>query len=426
MDLIPEGAVLFAGVSGGADSVALLHILVRLGFHVTALHLHHGIRGTAADEDQRFVERLCAQLQIPLRTARTDVPALAAQQGLSTEMAARLARHTFFREVAAEANTAGAPLRFALGHHADDQLETFFLRAARGAGCGGLGGMRPYRKLAFTESADRPPGELHLIRPLLGIRCEALRAWLHQEQIEWREDATNRDETIPRNKVRHHLLPAFEQIHPGAADNLLRTMELLRNEDDYLSDAAPVDISLLPGLHPVQQRRTLRRWLLQQGAAADSQTIESVLRFASENNGSRTMDIEGLRLINEYGALRIEDGKASEPWSAWMTEGVGILHGPRCAAVSLDKVAGRTVIVRQPRPGDRMRPLDLAGSRKLQDLFTDMKIPRAQRAAWPVFECGGEIIWIPGGRIAQGWEVPVGAESALHLFAERSPGQEEN
>jgi tRNA(Ile)-lysidine synthase len=150
-NLIPEGAHVVAGVSGGADSVALLHILHRLGYQLTAAHLNHSIRGAEADGDEAFVKALCKKLGIKCVTAKTDVPALAKEKGISLEMAAREVRHEFFRSIISgfKFQVSGFPI--ALAHHADDQLETFFLRAARGTGPGGLSGMRSFQCLELSR-----------------------------------------------------------------------------------------------------------------------------------------------------------------------------------------------------------------------------------------------------------------------------------
>jgi tRNA(Ile)-lysidine synthase len=400
---IPEGTHVVVGVSGGADSVALLHILHRLGYSLTAAHLNHSIRGAEADGDEAFVKALCKKLGIKCVTAKTDVPALAKENGISLEMAAREARHDFFRSLKPEASS----LLIALAHHADDQLETFFLRAARGTGLGGLSGMKSFQTLEG----------LILVRPMLGIRRAEIIQWLEKEKIEWREDATNTDETISRNFIRHQLLPMFGKLNDRAAENLLRTMDILRDEDDHPEKAA--------------RRREIRDWLIAQGVTPTFDAVEQVVSFSEKTSGTQFLDLEGLRIVNEYGALRVEVGRAvpSAPLGRTarrsvptkkdirIEEGVGILRGPWCASVSLAKVAGRELTVRVAKPGDRMEPYGMEGSKKLQDIFTDLKIPKAQREQWPVVECGGEIIWLPGYRIARGWELSSDSEPALHLFS---------
>jgi tRNA(Ile)-lysidine synthase len=388
--LIPEGTRVVVGVSGGADSVALLHILHRLGYPLVAAHLNHRIRGAEADGDEQFVKGLCTKLGVECVTQKTDVPALAKEKGLSLEMAAREARHEFFRSLPPA--TCHLPPVIALAHHADDQLETFFLRAARGAGVTGLGGMRASQKLAAMQ----------LLRPMLGIRRAEIIQWLEKEKIDWREDASNTDETIPRNIVRRQILPVLGKLNDCAAENILRTMEILRDEEDHPERAA--------------RRREIRDWLIDQGVTPDFNSIERVIEFSAETSGSRSLDLEGLRIVNEYGVLKTADAESSLRFSIRMEESVGILRGPWCASVSLAKVAGRELIVRTARPGDRMEPYGMEGSKKLQDIFIDLKIPKAQREQWPVVECGGEIIWLPGYRIARGWELFSSTEPAMHLF----------
>jgi tRNA(Ile)-lysidine synthase len=403
-NLILEGAHIVVGVSGGADSVALLHILNRLGYSLTAAHLNHSIRGAEADGDEAFVKALCKKLGIKCVTTKADVPALAKEKGISLEMAAREARHDFFRSLTPNLKPQTSNLPIALAHHADDQLETFFLRAARGTGPSGLGGMRSSQKLAAMQ----------LLRPMLGIRRAEIVRWLEAEKIAWREDATNTDETIARNFVRRQLLPMFGKLNDRAAENLLRTMDILRDEEEFPEKAA--------------RRREVRDWLIEQGVTPTFDAVEQVIEFADGTDGSRSMDLEGLRIINEYGVLRTESGRGFQPLASGrmplpqkMTikteEGIGILRGPWCASVSLAKVAGRKVTIRVAKPGDRMEPYGMEGSKKLQDIFTDLKIPKAQREQWPVVECGGEIIWLPSYRIARGWELSSDSEPALHLFA---------
>lgn len=403
--LIPEGAQVIVGLSGGADSVALLHILNRLGVDVTAAHLNHGIRGAQADADEQFVKELCLQLGVQCVSKKTDVRALAKKEGISIEMAARHERHAFFKSF--------GDVRVALAHHADDQLETFFLRAARGSGPAGLGGMRFFQTLE----------NLTLVRPMLGIRRTEIFQWLESEGLEWREDASNSDETIPRNLVRHQILPILGKINPRAAENILRTMEILRAEEELWGHPLNSDISgnvRIQGLTPhaphAVERRAARDRLIELGVSPTFDAIKQFAAFSSRTDGTTYLDLEGVRLVNEYGKA----GRAvpGEPKMVRMKQGVGILRGKWEASVSLVKIAGREVTVRTPRSGDRMNPFGMAGSRKLQDIFTDLKIPLAQRAQWPVVECGGEIIWIPGYRIARGWELASDEEPALQLFCE--------
>ena len=390
-NLIPEGTRVIVGVSGGADSVALLHVLHRLGYSLMVAHLNHCIRGAEADADEQFVEDLCEKLGIECVTAKTDVPALAREKGISIEMAAREARHEFFRS---QVESQKSKVVVALAHHADDQLETFFLRAARGTGPIGLGGMRFFQPLE----------NLSICRPMLGIRRSEISRWLVDEGLEWREDASNADETIPRNRVRHQILPTLGKINERAAENILRTMEILRDEEERPEKAA--------------RRREARDQLIEFGVNPTFDAIEQFIGFASRTDGTTFLDLEGIRIVNEYGTLRVDAPSFPNSGKIRMEQGVGILRGKWEASVSLEKIAGREVTVRKAEPGDRMNPYGMEGSKKLQDIFTDLKIPKAQRAEWPVVECGGEIIWLPGYRIARSWELSSDTEPALLLFAD--------
>lgn len=385
--LLPEGSPFEVGVSGGADSVALLHVLQRLGLTIRVAHFNHCIRGAVADADEQFVIDLCASLKIACRTGRGDVPAQAAEQGISIEMAARDARHAFFRS---------GNSTICLAHHADDQLETFFLRSARGTSPAGLGGMSPVQQL----------GDLRLIRPLLGIRRAELIQWLKAEGLTWREDATNTDESIPRNLVRHQILPILSQINDRAAENILRAMQIVRDEQQQPELAAA--------------RRAARDRLFEFGVTPSFETVETFIAFAARSEGTTYLDLEGCRLINEYGVVRA-DAEAPAAATIQIHEGVGILSGPLQASISKAKLAGRKLVVRTPRPGDRMHPYGMTGSKKLKSIFADLKIPQRQRATWPLVTCGDEIVWVPGYRIARGWELSSPQDAALHLQKEIAP-----
>ena len=411
--LLAPGESVAVGVSGGADSVALLHLLHRLGYAVTAAHLHHGLR-PEADEDERFVRETAGRLGVPFLSKRADVPRRAREEGISVEMAARRERLAFFREIGAQT--------VALAHQADDQVETFLLRLLRGAGPEGLGGMRYERRF----------DGLRIVRPLLDVPRATLRAWLESEGLPWREDASNADERILRNRVRHTLLPLLERdFNPAVRRVILRTMRILREENEWLDRL----LETLPEREdaPIaERRRRLRRRLLDE-AEIDELPFEALERIieAAGKGGSRFVELPGgKRAAVEYGRVRIEETSAlpSAPprWRLTREEGFGIRrdHGkgpgvlPAEASFSAERMGDAAPRVRPVRPGDRFAPLGMDGTRKLQDILTDCKVPRARRSRVPVVECCGEIIWVPGYRIARGWELPDPAAPAVHLRIE--------
>lgn len=408
--LIPAGAKVVVGVSGGADSVALLHALHQLNIPVTVAHLNHRLRGAESDADEQFVRELAKTLGLPVAVKSVEVQALANSGGLSLEMAARQARHAFFAEF-------GAAAVVALAHHADDQVETFLLKLARGAGPDGLGGM----------PAARQVGPLRLIRPMLEIpRTEIIR-WLQANGFTWRDDASNADPAFLRNRVRHTILPLLEQeLNPGIRESIRRTMEILRAENAWMKQMQGNSQTL------AARRRRLRQWLFDHGAEdAGFEAVENILAGINAGEGTTVFELNGQqRVVVEYGVPRFEnDGDQSgrPDWHLQIEHGTGwrkdagqcIGRLPAEASFDASQIGDSPVEVRSVRPGDRMKPRGMAGRRKLQDILTDQKVPRAQRASIPVVVCRNEIIWVPGYRIARGWEVHGAAGKAVHVRIEQ-------
>lgn len=416
--LIPHGSRVVAGVSGGADSVALLHVLLRGGYPVEIAHLNHQLRGEESDQDEAFVRRLAQDLDVPITVKSADVASMAAAGGISLEMAARQARHAFFSEF--------NPSTIALAHHADDQVETFILKLARGAGSAGLGGMSYAQQL----------GHIRLIRPMLDVpRCDII-AWLTESGISWREDASNCDERFLRNRVRHTVLPLLErELNPNIRQTLFRTMDILREEDEWMMESVkhlgPGDATDRPR---AAQRRIIRNWLFENDVEdLDFDTVESILVLMDKRNGTSIYELnDRQRVVNEYGTLRFEDDathRAAPTWSlsieaghGWKRDpgnGIGML--PAEASFNAVKVGDSPITLRTYEPGDRFEPLGMEGSRKLQDIFTDQKIPQAMRSRIPIVVCRNEIIWLPGYRIARGWEVPGTQGASVHVRIEQNP-----
>jgi tRNA(Ile)-lysidine synthase len=412
--MIPAGMPVVAGVSGGADSVALLRALHRLGISCTVAHLNHGLRGAASDADEQFVRELAGELNLPLAAGQADVRARAESGGLSIEMAARQARHEFFAEFGEAV--------IALAHHADDQVETFLLRLARGAGIDGLSGM-PFRQ---------DVGPLRLVRPMLEIPRKAITAWLEENGFAWREDATNTDEAFLRNRVRHRILPLLEkELNPKFREAVLRTMTLLRDENAWMTEMEPPGALTDADAPAAARRRALRRWLFDHGAdEAGLDAVDAILSLIDAGRGTRVYELNGLkRVVVEYGRPRMESPRpdAGEPeWTLTVDQGTGWRrdHGrgagllPAEASFDADKVGDAPIEVRTWQPGDRMAPLGMQGSCKLQDIFTDQKIPLTDRRRVPVVVCRGEIIWLPGYRTARGWEVAGKEGRSVHVRIE--------
>jgi len=454
-DLVRNGGRVLVAVSGGADSVALLHAMVSISrsmcLQISVAHLNHRIRGKAADEDARFVRKLARELELPCIIGRSDIPRIAGEKGVSLEMAAREERYRFLGDAA---RRAGADV-VATAHTADDQAETILLRLVRGAGGTGLGGIR-YR----VDIND-----LAVIRPMLDLRKIDAISFLKGIGAAWREDASNCNVEFQRNMVRHEIMPILEaRLNPGVRKALLQAGRLLRDEDEWLEmltsrilqECTPVRLGgllLVRALsrHSVgSRRRVLRHWMVANGVPPDLLDFDAVARVDGSlraERGSMTICLPcGWIVVKGDGALAVRRAQKRSPMnfrSPIQVPGVTVLaeqglkvcvsistgivrvrpklpgQMPAQASLSLQMLKRRKLYVRSSRIGDRISPFGLTGSKKLQDVFVDGKVPREVRNAIPLLECGREIIWVPGYRIARGWEVKSESYPALQVLVER-------
>lgn len=289
LDLPPlsRTARYLVGVSGGRDSVALLHALVEAGFRrLIVCHLNHALRGRAAAADAKFVRALAARLGLEALVEKTDVARLAKETGQSIETAARQARYAFFARVARERRCR----TLFLAHHAGDQVETFLFNLFRGTGRAGLGGMG--RESFREESGVR----LRLLRPMLGIWRSEIDGYLHARRLRFREDASNSTPEFTRNRIRHDLLPVLEQVFGRDVRGAVwRAAEILREEEAWLSHLtevageSPAEEMALPLLKKqpsALQRRRIMAWLRQNGVPnagfREVETVRSMLEAATD------------------------------------------------------------------------------------------------------------------------------------------------
>jgi tRNA(Ile)-lysidine synthase len=450
--LLPRGASAVIGASGGSDSTALVYLLHSLArdrdWRPSVAHLHHGLRGADADADEQFVRELAGRLGLPFYAERADVGALARARGLSIEMAAREARLDFF----ARAIEASGGDCVALGHTADDQAETLLLKLVRGAGPGGLGGMAPETSI----------GALRIVRPLLGFRRAALRAFLEAHGLPWRDDASNRDPVHLRNLVRNELLPLLaSRFNPEIVATLARAAGVARDENDVMESStrealgqcmAGGDLLLAPfqGLPAALRRRTALAWLAASGVPHRLATAALLEQMEDRGPGEGSEKIPlgaGWALNREYDRLTVRRGPAAAGFHAPLRVpgithipeagltaearfGRGIVHGrtdgpgllPDQACFDAESLEGiRALVLRTRRPGDRFRPLGAPGSRKLKDILIDARVPARRRDRVPLLEADGEIVWIPGYRIAEGRQVrgPDAPHLAIRLSLSR-------
>ncbi|MEI6149396.1 MAG: tRNA lysidine(34) synthetase TilS [bacterium] len=438
--LLPPGSRILVAVSGGADSVALLHALKTLSggrrWRLTVAHLHHGIRGLAADEDARFVERTAAQLKLPCVLGKARVPALARRRGISLEMAAREARYTFLLRTARRVKADV----IATAHTADDQAETVLLRLVRGAGRAGLSGI----------SAETALKGCRLVRPLLDVSRRDILSYLRREKLAWREDESNADSAFLRNRVRHQLIPLLERdFNPRIREALSRTRRILADEEAWLEEltGGMLDASLIPSdraamprralscrlllAHPLAaQRRVIRMWLMARKAPEscfDFETLDRILALCGGARGSATLLLgEGWAVRRAYDRLTVDrilpdpagfrvrvsiPGETLLPDPGWRIVArlePGLIKErprrpgiwPARASLCFSTGGRQPLYVRSWQPGDRMAPFGMKGSKKIQDILVDAKVPRQERPGLPLFESGGEIVWLPGYRVA--------------------------
>lgn len=440
--LLAGGEGVVVAVSGGADSVALLHVLhllspdLRLRLHVA--HLHHGLR-RGADEDAVFVERVSNNFGLPCTVARVDAAALARTGRRSPEDAGRQARYEFFSRVAA---TAGAAA-IAVAHTQDDQIETVLMRLQQGAPWELLAGMRP----------RRPGPGVAVIRPLLAAARVEIRQFLRDRGLVWREDPTNLDLSIPRNRVRHADLPALTAAHPAWPQALGRLGEAARLSADLLDRLADRlyghlgskgDSGVVMALEDVRALPEPLRGRVIRRAVAEVVGTSHPLSRVLEGRMVRALTVgrPGTEVADEQVGLRIGYGEVEiGPPSGAPTDTEYRLAVPgEARAESFGRIfmasieprrepsddAGEAILdaaciesplrIRAWRPGDVFRPLGLPGKKKVQDFFVDAKVPRWQRRRIPlVVDARGEIVWVVGHRIADPCRVRAETTQVLRL-----------
>jgi tRNA(Ile)-lysidine synthase len=396
--LVRPGAPLLVLLSGGGDSVCLLDVSLALGADVSALHVNYGLR-EGADDDERFVRELCEQRGAPLHGERVSLP-----EGGNLQERARDARYALAERLAAG--------DYAAAHTASDQAETVLYRLAVSPGSRALHGMEPRRG--------------RLVRPLLGVTREEVRAYLRERGLGWREDPSNADRRFARARVRHDLLAALREIGPAAERTIAETARQLREEAEVLERSAAAALDELGGGPAVslaalrEQPPALRRLVLRR-LAGGRPVPDEVLNDLDER-GTRSLDLGGgLRAVAEYGTLRFTTGADPAPpepvslpvpgrtsFGDWEIE--ADVSAPGDVSVSATAL-GDAATVRAWREGDRMRPLGVGGTKTLQDLFTDRKIPRSLRHTLPVVEAGGRVAWVAGVALDERFAARPGEQS---------------
>jgi len=397
-DMLPAGGLVLCAVSGGRDSMALLHLLLTMseqgGFSVAAAHYNHRLRPTA-DRDEAFVRAWCVERNVPFYCGGGDVAAFAAAEGLSVEDAARRLRYTFLEGTAAKL---GAE-RIATAHHLQDNAETVLLHLLRGSGLRGLTGIAPVRG--------------RIIRPLLETERAAIDAYIEENRIPFVEDETNTDTRYTRNRLRLHLMPELEELAPGCAGRIAAAAALLREDEESLERAAAallppaeedrVSVAgpLLQKQDPAVARRLVRLMARQLGGGLTREQTLAVLELKSGCCLDLGGGLQAVRKAHRLAILRLKPplpplvlGEGTQNWGPWcITVSRDRPAVPMSASLNPEKLAGPLTIA----PWDGTGRLDVGnGRRTAKRLFADRGIPVEERFGYPALYMDGALIALPG------------------------------
>ena len=406
--LIQASEPVWVAVSGGVDSMVLLHVLQSLGHPCRVAHVDHGLRGEASDGDRAFVEAHCAEHGLPIEVVRVDVEARAEATGESKQMAARALRRAWFHQLMER-----GPQKLATAHHADDAVETFFLGLIQGMGARGWGSI--------------PVQKDGIIRPLIAVTREEILGYAREHDIRWREDASNIEEAYLRNRVRHELLPMLERWRPGTQRTIARNVRLF-GELDQLARAAGENA--LNGIVPEADgtlRIPIERILgstpllvlhhLLRGQGFHPDRLDDMLQAMRDGRTGTRFPGEGLEVFVDRRRLVLAPQKPRPTWVITAPDAVpagapisflscpasGVGSDPSNAIAWLDADSLSFPLQLRPwRAGDRMRPEGLGGSKLISDILTDAKVPRDTKERTYVLADAERMIWLCGWRLAEG------------------------
>lgn len=441
--LIQSGDGLVVAVSGGSDSIALLHVLstLPLELHLMAVYVDHGLRPDETPEEIEQITRFCRALAITLIIKNVDVKNAVQQKKLSTEEVARNLRYQALNEVRRLYKWD----KIAVGHNADDQVEEFFIRLFRGSGSSGLAGMRLQQGV--------------IIRPLLFETKKSIERYLRENNISWSSDSSNLNRKFLRNRIRHDLLPAIEaDYNPGIRNTVLQCMNVLREEDDFLTDICEhtyshcvtehlknaqdkqslslfLHIDQYLSHHLAVRRRILEKICWKMAAKPSFMTITDIDQLAREGENGKELHLsDGLRLTKQHTALHfshppLQNNKRGtttlpQPYKV-VVDCLGSYSIPGIAMsvilseertdetlrrktsdliVDLEKVTF-PLTLRGLHPGEKFTPYKGAGRKKISRYFNDQKLEKRKRPSWPILLCGNTVVAIVGYTIEHQFRV---------------------
>ena len=455
--LLSPGDRVLVALSGGPDSVALLHVLRELGaewrLELEVAHLQHGVRGEEAKEDARFAAKLAEILKVPFHLREIKLPEMRADAGTGNlEALGRAERYRFFAEVARDRKIP----KVATAHTLDDQAETVSMWFLRGAGAKGLGGMAPLHQILAEGGAS-----LTVIRPLLEVSKAEILEYLQERQLDFRLDRTNQNTALLRNWLRLDLLPKIQRRFDARVPaRLAQQAEIFRDEDAFLQglarasyskmfDAGSVNRPALLNSAKAVQRRILRLWIEQTRGhlrGLEFIHIEDMLRLIEQGPPQGRVALPGgWEMAREYETLKLEKRVRSRrrvcydyPFELGEVlripeAGLELYGGPIApppeylpgnlmeAFFDLECLSG-VLSARNFRHGDQFQPLGMVGHKKIKNLFIEKRVPLSIRASWPLLVLGQEVLWIPGYGRSAGACISTKTTTVLHLRARPIPG----
>ncbi len=450
---LPARGALVVGVSGGADSVALLHLLLEcrpdLRPRLRIAHVHHGLRSRAADQDERLVRRLSKSLEIPSVFYASQVSQVARKLGMSLEAAGRLVRHDCFLDAARQFRAAAV----LLAHHQDDQAETLLFNLLRGAGGQGLSALRAARSYPHPQA----PRELKLLRPLLEVSKAELKSYCCRHKIPWREDRSNRDPAFTRNRLRRQLIPQLEREYNANLRPLLaNSAKILSREDAFLDNLTQRHLRRLiqrqtpdllaldrPGfirLEPaVRFRAAALVWDLLRIPQKSFTHLERLLRAAEQGHAGLSLP-GGWSVFTTSGRIWFQSqARVSTPRKFRLAVKPGLNQNQTCPFgvevktipvsrkipelprnsehILIDAAAFRPPwTLRSWQPGDYFSPLGMGGRKKdVKKVFSEMKLKANRKQHWPLLVKGREIMWIYQGPISEKIKMSAHTKRALRI-----------
>lgn len=442
--MLKENDKVIAAVSGGPDSMCLLHILntykEHLKIDLTVAHVNHCLRGAEADEDEDFVRRFCEKLNIEFYSIKADINKLSSEKNISSEMAGRIARYEFFENIK---NKTGAN-KIALAHNANDRAETILMRIMRGTGLDGLVGIKPVRNEVY-------------IRPLINVNRDQIEAYCEENKLNARIDKTNLQNIYSRNKVRLELIPyIMENFNKDIVNTLNRLSDTVRIDSEYLDNISKKIYKLY--CEKKEEKVIIKRDMFFEHNAV----LTRVIRMAIENLAGSTYNIEKKHILdiidiqkhktgveislpnhinvyNNYGDIKIyyakdKNDKDLNEYSLYLdknniienqnyavklkiidnNENINLRKNQFMKYFDYDKISGK-ITLRYRRNGDRFTSIGMAGEKKLKDIFIDMKVDKTKRDHIPLICFHGEIAWIVGYKVSDKFKVDKNTKKILEI-----------